>query len=207
MIKSKSNVVHINAKENDPTIRALIGALASRNSFARQEAREELVAMGPGAVDYLAELLEHPKDIMRWECVKALGQIADPGSVPLLIPALSDDNEEVRWLSAEGLVAIGPPAVKPVLEELLRHPKSLRIRRGVHHVLTGLRAEWRMIGFDELIGALDGPEAKLHAPVAANKVLKRMRHVKAGRRRLYPHTYKTLLREMNAAWKGRAPAL
>jgi HEAT repeat protein len=181
MNKEKKNTAAIKKKDLNTEISALITGLGSKDGLVREEAREKLVAIGRPAVSFLAKLINHPEVILHWECIKALSQIADPNSTPLLIHAMSDADEEVRWLAAEGLIAIGNKAAKPILEELIRDPKSLWVRRGVHHFLTGISANNDTTEFSELIAALDSEDAELHSPALADKIIKKLRRWKSGK--------------------------
>lgn len=177
--EAKKQTDDFTKKYND-SIRSLIADLESKDGQARKTAREKLIAMGRPAVEYLAGLIEHPKDVLRWEGLKALGGIADPDSVPLLVQAMSNDNEKVRWLAAEGLIAIGPAAIGPAIEEFLCDPKSLWIRRGVRHILIGLSSRVKIDELYDLIGALNGREPALYAPAVAYRTLKKVGHSKSG---------------------------
>jgi hypothetical protein len=59
-------------KSKQSKIQELIKTLGSDNGMERQSAREELVAIGRDSVDFLMDLLSHPKHIYRWEAVKTM---------------------------------------------------------------------------------------------------------------------------------------
>jgi HEAT repeat protein len=120
-------------------IPALIKDLGNRDGRTRQTARIALVEMGRLAVDFLAELIEHPRHIYRWECLKTLVQIADPNATELFLLALEDEDFDVRWLAAEGLIKLGPKSTLPLLEYLMANVKKGIVRDGAHHVLKALR--------------------------------------------------------------------
>ena len=155
-------------------IHPLILDLKSKNGLVRERAREKLVAIGAPAVTHLAKLTSQRAAILRWEAVKALGQIADPGSTPVFITALRDKDEEVRWLAAEGLIAVGAGAIEPLLQELVKKSKSVLLRKGAHHYFSALRDLEESSRFDDLLSALESPEAKLNTPIAVEKLLKIM---------------------------------
>ncbi|MCB2204637.1 HEAT repeat domain-containing protein [bacterium] len=136
-------------------IPALIEQLGSREGLKRQQARLALADIGAPAVDFLAELIEHPKHVYRWECVKALVQIADPDALELFLLALEDEDFDVRWLAAEGLIKLGQKSVIPVVEYLMANVKKEVVRNGAHHVLKALRRRSKAKEeLDELISAL-----------------------------------------------------
>ncbi len=159
-------------KTRHSSVHSLIADLQSSDGLVRQSAREKLVSMGRGAVGYLEDLVTHKDASLRWEAIKALGHIADPGSVPLLIAALYDKDEDVRWVAAEGLVAIGPYAMRPLLVELIRNPGSLLLRKGAHHYFAVSSEYQDNPELIDLITALQGPNAKIHTPAAAEHMLK-----------------------------------
>ena len=108
---------------NELKIKKLLNELQSEDVGVRHNARLELVKIGTPIIDFLIEL-DYSKDKnVKWEVMKALGQIADPDTIPLLLEGLCDDDFEIRWLAAEGLIEIGKESVKPIL------------RHGAHHVL------------------------------------------------------------------------
>ena len=74
------------------TIKNLIEALSSSDDSSRVKAREALIGMGGLAVPFLADALKNPNYLVRWETVKALGEIGDPKAAPALVKALEDDE-------------------------------------------------------------------------------------------------------------------
>src|SRR5512141_1648894 len=83
---------------------SLIEMLASEDGATRLKARTSLVARGKSAVPLLKRSLQTSRiDHVRWEAVKALGDIGDPGAIPPLVKALEDRDPDVRWLAAEAL--------------------------------------------------------------------------------------------------------
>ncbi|MBE0642905.1 MAG: HEAT repeat domain-containing protein [Bacteroidetes bacterium] len=135
---SKQNTATLSTEQRE-SIPELIKNLASREGLKRQAARFALADMGEPVVDFLAELVEHPKHIYRWECLKTLVQIADPNSVELFLLALEDEDFDVRWLAAEGLIKLGPSSAVPMLEYLMANMTSDAVRDGARHVLKALR--------------------------------------------------------------------
>jgi len=120
------------------TVEDLIKDLADQNGIIRQKARYELVKMGNPVLDYLLELQNAEKHLVRWEAVKAISEIGSRNSIPILINALEDEEFDVRWLAAEGLIEIGRPSVYPLLKSFIANKDSVHLKEGVHHVLKGL---------------------------------------------------------------------
>jgi HEAT repeat protein len=122
----------------DSEIHKLIESLGSENGMDRQKAREALVAKGKNTIDFLMEMLTHPKHIYRWEAVKTLEEIGDPLSISLFIRALEDNKSDVRWIAAKGLIKLGMPSVKPLLNALIQKTDSVFILAGAHHIFFDL---------------------------------------------------------------------
>jgi HEAT repeat protein len=169
--KQKSNIIK---DDNYYRIHPHILDLGSGNGVVRQRAREALAEIGSPAVSHLAELINSSSQMLRWEAVKALGQIADPGTAPLFISALYDEDEEVRWLAAEGLIAIDVHAVKPLLKELMGNAKSALLRKGAHHYFSEVSGLHDTSKYMDLLTALEDENAELNAPIAADKLLHEM---------------------------------
>jgi hypothetical protein len=179
MRTSTSTIVTTKKLEPNTVIPVLFKDLESKNGLVRETARKKLVGMGSSAVDYLSDLVSGPDDTVRWEAFKALSEIADPSSTPILIHSLYDVNEEIRWIAAEGLIAIGRNVVEPLLEELLKNPRSFRLKRGVHHVLTGLSTTDKSVDFTGLLDALNDQSTKIHVPTVTYNVLRKVKKQKS----------------------------
>ena len=109
-----------------------------KNGLEREQFRKELVNMGQTVIPHLLELLEHPKQILRWESMKALSEISHPTLIPTFIDKLESDEGDIRWMAAEGLINIGKEAVKPILDSLIEKSDSVFILSGAHHVFYEL---------------------------------------------------------------------
>ena len=158
-------------KAAKPTIKSLIADLASKDGVVRVKARLQLVAYKKRAVSPLIKTLSNENDWVRWEAAKALSQIGNPESIQALLEALSDKQFEIRWLAAEGLIRIGRKAIVPLLEALVEHSDSYRLREGIHHVLHDInRGNIRKV-LRPVLMALEGPEPSLEVPYAAQAVL------------------------------------
>ncbi len=128
------------ASHANEEIESLIADLASDHGLTRQRARESLAAIGQPAVAPLIAALADSKRQVRWEAVKALGEIGDPAAASALVSALEDEGSGIRWLAAEGLIAIGREGLKPLLQALVHYSDSEWLREGAHHVLRRLAA-------------------------------------------------------------------
>ncbi|HCY74363.1 MAG TPA: hypothetical protein DHV28_00445 [Ignavibacteriales bacterium] len=126
-------------KVTNKNISELINDFSSDNGIVRRIARQKIVGLGADAIDFLVELQNSPKHIVRWEAIKAIEQIGDPLGTPILISALKDDKFDVRWIAAEGLIRIGKPSIKPLMKELVNNSELVFVREGAHHVLKELK--------------------------------------------------------------------
>jgi HEAT repeat protein len=161
-------------KSSDASIDALINDLASKNGQTREAARSSLVSIGKPAIPFLLPLLNNRKHQIRWEAVKALGEIKDPTAFDGLIMALTDEEFSVRWLAAEGLVALGAQAVAPLLRALtqMQEETSVLLRDGAHHILRALIADDLEKDLQPVLTALDDIDFSVKVPPAAQNALK-----------------------------------
>ena len=120
--------------DNQDDIDSLIAELTCNDVVKCQKAREKLVYIGKPAIPSLIKLLSQQKEMVRWEALKTLGQIADPSTTGLFLDSLKDDDFDIRWLAAEGLVAIGNDVLTPLLKALIKNSDSRGFRFGAHHV-------------------------------------------------------------------------
>jgi HEAT repeat protein len=157
---------------SDPdTINELIVTLGDRNGLVRQRARHSLVAIGKPAVPALVEALTDPNGHRRWEAAKTLGAIGDPSAAPALVRAMEDQDFGVRWLAAEGVIRLKREGLKPLLQALARHPESVWMREGAHHVFRMLVDHDLHDLVAPVLVALDGVEPVLEVPQMAQAVL------------------------------------
>jgi HEAT repeat protein len=150
-----------------------IGALLSDwDAKCRHEARDELVRQGEAALPVLLEKLSHNDWHVRWEAVKALGEIGTKEVVEPLIKMLEDDDTGVRWAAMRGLIHRKREAVRPVMVALTRGFDSARFREGAHHVLHALHDQGLLLPQeDEVFRALEGITPGIRVAEAANRVL------------------------------------
>lgn len=160
----------------DADIKSLMDVLAGNDGMRRQEARKSLVTIGKPAVPSLIKALRGSKlDQVRWEAVKALGEIRDNRSITPLVKTLEDDDQDVAWLAAEALGNFKKTAWAPVLHTLVKDgANSVLLRNAVHHVFLNQRDE----EFDDLLTnlmtELDSNTVPQSAIAAAYEILKRL---------------------------------
>jgi HEAT repeat protein len=169
---TKKHHVPLSVPSDPDTINELIATLGDRNGLVRQRARHSLVAIGKPAVPALVEALTDPNGHRRWEAAKTLGQIHDTSAAPALVQAMEDEDFGVRWLAAEGLIGLKRAGLGPLLQALAKHPHSVWIREGAHHVCRMLVDHDLHDLLAPVLAALDGVEPVLEAPRAAQAALK-----------------------------------
>ncbi len=157
-------------------INSLIEDLGIRDGLARIRARQALVTIGKKAIPALEKALDSEDEMERWEAAKALGQIGAPEATKALINALEDKSIDVRWVAADGLIIIGRPALAPLLYKLLEKPDSLWLRDIIHHILHGIGGTDIKEIIQPVLKALEGDEATLEVPIAAEAALELLRH-------------------------------
>ena len=119
-------------------VQSLVDVLSERDGLKRRKAREALESMGSVIGPYMIEALASKHTSVKWEAAKALTNVTFPPAAPALVNALMDESFEVEWLAAEALINLGAHAVAPLLEGLIKHPTSVNLRQGAHHVLSDL---------------------------------------------------------------------
>jgi HEAT repeat protein len=166
--------------DSKETLSFLVDLLTSNDGFVRTCSRNSLIKIGSEAVPMLVEALASKENLKRWESIKALSQIGDSAALNSLVSAMDDKVFDVRWVAAEGLIAIGNQSIEPLLDLILNHPDSVRLREGVHHVLYALNKEQPNEILKPVIDALEATEASLQVPWVAEKALKSLRNISEG---------------------------
>jgi HEAT repeat protein len=161
----------LESKDAKATIKLLIGDLSSKDGLVRMKARWQLVTYRAQSANPLIKALSNKNDWVRWEAAKALSQIGNPASIRALLKALEDNMFDVRWLAAEGLIRTGRRAVVPLLETLVRHSDSQRLREGALHILHDINKGKLSEVLRPVIAGLEGPEPSLSTPFAAKIAL------------------------------------
>lgn len=151
---------------------ALLAHLSDWDPRSRHQARQALVHMGKGALPLLIEKLSDRDWHVRWEAVKALGEIGDPATAAPMVRLLQDDDTSVRWAAMGSLIELGRAAVEPLLLTLTRDFQSARLRQGAHHILHTFNSRGLLTPVEsEVYKALEGPMPGIEAARAANRAL------------------------------------
>jgi HEAT repeat protein len=133
----------------------LIEALGDEDGLVRQRARLQLEHFGQESIPALRGALKSPNVHIRWEAVRALGEIRDPKTAAALVDMLRDEDTGVRWGAMESLSRMGRNCLYPLLESFIKNFDSLWLREGLHHILRVLKDRNELndrenILFDEL---------------------------------------------------------
>jgi len=156
---------------------SLVILLENEDEKVRAKARKSLITIGKPAVSPLSLVLENSKVYKaRWEAAKALSEIGDLKSIPTLVKALEDSESDVAWLAAKALVKFRKAAWPELLRTLVnRGSESVLLQHGAHHVLRKQKAA----GFDDLLDilrtALEVGSVAESIPIAAYKILEKIR--------------------------------
>ncbi len=161
-------------------VRTFINELDDPSWMKRQFARFSLVECGEVASPTLIKELTNPDREVRWEVVKALGAINDHNSAQALVEMLMDDDTGVRWAAMEALIRLNQAAILPLVQALVKHFDSARLREGAHHVLHNLQDK-RLLSQTQIkiLEALQGVEPEIEVAWAAERALEEMQYGKA----------------------------
>lgn len=157
-------------------IASLIRKLRDPDRLKSRMSRLHLVRMGFPAVQALIPTLSDPDVRLRWEAVKALGEIGDPTAAPALVRSLEDENQDVRWTAADSLIMLGRGAIVPLLQALVDRFYSVRLRQEAHHILHVLKQRGLLTENEiEVLAALESAAPEVQTPWAAEKVLESLK--------------------------------
>ena len=168
----------MNRNATNSNIPGLIADLGDESAPVRETAHRRLVSLGAVAVPSLVEALAHLGEYGRAQAAEVLGEIGDPAALPALVQAMQDEKFDVRWLAAKAIVPFGRVGLTALLHALRKHPESLFLRQGAHHVLRNEgQPRWqeplapvkRALESPDPEDALPGAVAKALADVSATK--------------------------------------
>ncbi len=166
---------------DESNVRTFINELDDPSWMKRQFARFSLVECGEVASPSLIKELSNPDREVRWEVVKALGAINDHNSAQALVEMLMDDDTGVRWAAMEALIRLNQAALAPLIQGLVKHFNSARLREGAHHVLHNLQDK-RLLSKTQvkILEALQGVQPEVEVAWAAERALEEMQYGKPG---------------------------
>ncbi len=169
---------------DESKVQTFIGELDDPSWMKRQLARFSLVDCGEGVSSTLIKELSNPDREVRWEVVKALGSINDRNSAQALVERLMDDDTGVRWAAMEALISLNQAALLPLIQALVKHFDSARLREGAHHVLHNLHDK-RILSRAQikLLEVFHGAEPEVEVAWAAERALEELQYGKSGARK------------------------
>ncbi len=97
----------------------LLKALRGADEQLSSQIFASLLRLGSLAVPALISKSKSSSAHIRWNCLRALGEIHDRRALPVLVDALQDDDHSVAWMAAKGLAQFGKDGLEPVLELLI----------------------------------------------------------------------------------------
>jgi len=169
---------------DESKVQSFIGELDDPSWMKRQFARFSLVDCGEIASPTLIKELSNPDREVRWEVVKALGSINDRNSALPLVDRLMDDDTGVRWAAMEALISLNLTALPPLIQALVNHFDSARLREGARHILHNLQDK-RLLSKTQIkvLEALQGVEPEVEVAWAAERALEEMHYGKSAARK------------------------
>jgi HEAT repeat protein len=164
---------------DESDVRTFISELDDSSWMKRQFARFSLVECGEAASSTLIKELSNPDREVRWEVVKAMGAINDRKSAQALVDMLMDDDTGVRWAAMEALIRLNQDALPALVQSLVNHFDSGRLREGAHHVLHNLQDK-RLLSRTQMkiLEALQGVQPEVEVAWAAERALEEMQYGK-----------------------------
>ena len=150
----------------------ILSHLSDWDPRSRHEARTKLVYLGETVIPLLIEKLTSKDTHVRWEAVKALGEIKDPIAAEAIVELLQDDDTGVRWAAMGSLIELGRASIKPLLLAITKNFGSAHLRQGAHHALHALHNMSMLSALEvEVMHALEGTTPGIEAAKTANRAL------------------------------------
>lgn len=149
--------------------------LSDSDPYKRHQARMALESMGEGVLPKLMAYIQHKNWHVRWEIVKALGEIGGPRAADMLVERLCDDDTSVRWAAMSSLIRMGREGLRPLMRRMTVDFGSGRFREGAHHILHSLKDHGMLTEAEvKVFQALEGAAPGVQAAWAARSLLEGM---------------------------------
>jgi hypothetical protein len=157
-------------------IPALVSALTNADEQLGSQIFRSLIAIGSAAVPALIELSNDSRAWVRWDCVHALGEIADNRAITPLALALNDPDHGVAWMAARELVHFGRLSVEPVLRVLMLKNTSPWLVETGSYTLHEIAKEYPRLQpyLQPVIRGMHGVAYNIATPLAARKALEQL---------------------------------
>lgn len=157
---------------------ALLAALQGADEQLGSQISSACVQIGHAAVPALLERCTSNSAWIRWQCIRALGEICGSRALPALVEALRDSDHAVAWVAAKGVVKYGKQALSPVLHLLMTTDTSRWLIETASYILRDIEARDASLKayLDPLIQDMHGPAPRIATPVAAQKAMTSLRN-------------------------------
>lgn len=129
---------------------ALLHTLHHSDEQQGNQIFQALVNLGHVAVPSLLEASQSHSAWVRWNSIRALGEIHDGRAIPRLVQALTDPDHGVVWMAAKSLAPFGRACIEPVLQLLTTTEMTPWLAETASYVLSR-----HFPGYEELQSFLD----------------------------------------------------
>lgn len=170
-------VIKALGRTRDPAaIPALLSLLRSANEQLGSQICQALINLGPVAVPVLLKESASNSAWMRWQCIRALGEICDSRALPVLVRALTDTDYSIAWMTAKSLVHFGRECMVPVLQLLVRAETSPWLVDTASYVLHHLYLQDSRLKpyLEPVVQDMHGVAYRIATPNAARKALSKL---------------------------------
>jgi len=151
----------------------LLTALQTADEQLGSQIFQALVKLGQPAVPSLMTASTSHSAWMRWQCVRALGEICDDRAIPVLVHALTDSDHSVAWMGAKSLARFGKHALEPTLRLLVTAETSPWLVETASYVLHELYLQNPRLKpyLEPVVQSMHGPAFRIATPNAARTAL------------------------------------
>lgn len=154
----------------------LLKALRGADEQLSSQIFASLVRLGSLAVPALIQKSKSSSAHIRWNCVRALGEIHDLRALPVLVNGLKDNDHSVAWMAAKGLAHFGKDSLKPVLELLMGASMTPWLAETASYVFSSYAHRNREVKeiLEPLMRRMRESGFRIGTGVAAQKALKQL---------------------------------
>lgn len=159
---------------NPAGVSALFSLLQDADEQLGNQIFTSLIQLGSVAVPALIENSTSSLPWIRWQCMRALGNINDSRALPMLVHTLADVNQSVAWMAAKGLVPFGRLSVGPVLRLLMSAVVTPWLIETASYVLRNQRDPRLQPYLEPLIEHMHGVSFRIGTLLSAQKTLSQL---------------------------------
>lgn len=162
-------------RTGDPAaVTPLLDALRGADEQMGSQIFSSLVRLGHDAVPALLKAATSNSAWIRWQAIRALGEIRDRRALPVLVRALGDRDHSVAWMAAKSLVQFGKPAVAPVLRLLTTAEMTPWLAETASYVLQHQRDPKLKPYLEPVIQSMRDVAYRVGTPHNAHKALSQL---------------------------------